>query len=204
MAITNYGELQIALSSFLGDTLKASNYPDFIRLFEATANRTLAVREQQATATLTIVSGSASLPADYMTWRAARWTGTTPYISLEWMDPAYLDANWVALTSGYPRFFIIRGSTFTIRPAVNTHTVLFDYFSTIPLLTTLAPTNWLLTAHPDAYLFGSLCEAASFSEFGEQAVFWKARRDEVFKEIQDEYADQLGENAPELREDNWF
>jgi len=47
-----------------------------------------------------------------------------------------------------------------------------------------APANWLLGAHPDLYLFGSLVEAEMFGVNDERAPLWKARRDEIFDEIE--------------------
>ena len=44
-------------------------------------------------------------------------------------------------------------------------------------------TNWLLSNHWDAYLFGVLCEAEPFILHDERLALWKARRDEVFDEI---------------------
>jgi hypothetical protein len=64
----------------------------------------------------------------------------------------------------------------------------FDYFQKIPALASVAPangtqTNWLLTAHPDLYLFGSLVEAEMFGVNDERAPLWKGRRDEIFDEL---------------------
>ena len=39
-------------------------------------------------------------------------------------------------------------------------------------------------AHPDLYLFGSLVEAEMFGVNDERAPLWKARRDEIFDEIE--------------------
>ncbi len=41
-----------------------------------------------------------------------------------------------------------------------------------------------LTAHPDLYLFGALVEAEMFGVNDERAPLWKARRDEIFDEIE--------------------
>ena len=57
-----------------------------------------------------------------------------------------------------------------------------NYFQKIPALATSDP-NWLLTAHPDLYLFGALVEAEMFGVNDERAPMWKARRDEIFDEI---------------------
>jgi hypothetical protein len=47
-----------------------------------------------------------------------------------------------------------------------------------------APANWLLNAHPDLYLFGSLIEAEMLGVNDERAPMWKARRDEIFDEVE--------------------
>jgi hypothetical protein len=60
----------------------------------------------------------------------------------------------------------------------------FDYFQKVPALSDSAATNWLLAAHPDLYLFGSLVEAEMFGVNDERAPLWKARRDEIFDEIE--------------------
>jgi hypothetical protein len=44
--------------------------------------------------------------------------------------------------------------------------------------------NWLFSTHPDLYLFGSLAEAEMFLVNDPRAVLWKARRDEIFDEIE--------------------
>jgi hypothetical protein len=59
----------------------------------------------------------------------------------------------------------------------------FDYFQRTPALSSAL--NWLYTNHPDAYLFGSLCEANAFNkgQAFQDASLWKTRRDEIFQEI---------------------
>jgi hypothetical protein len=41
-----------------------------------------------------------------------------------------------------------------------------------------------MTAHPDLYLFGALTEAQAYAVNPETAALWKARRDELFDEIE--------------------
>jgi hypothetical protein len=188
MAITTYAELQAAVGNWLDHGLFAARVPEFIALFEAAANRRLRVREQEATATLTPASGAVPLPADYLAWRRLTWTGA-PRVELQYVHPSYLQAAYPsALTpapaqAGVPRIFTIEGTTLKIRPLDGTPLEL-DYFQKIPALSDAAPSNWLLAAHPDVYLFGSLVEAEMFGVNDERAPAWKARRDEIFDEIE--------------------
>jgi hypothetical protein len=65
---------------------------------------------------------------------------------------------------------------------LNSTALELDYYQTIPALAS-ASSNWLITAHPDLYLFGAMCEAEMFGVNDERAPTWKARRDEIFEEI---------------------
>jgi hypothetical protein len=182
MAITTYAELKTAIENWLDHTLFTARLPELIALFEAAANRRLRVRQMEATATLMPSSGAASLPTDYLAWRRLTWTGS-PRVELEYVHPSYLQAAWPTSETGTPRAFTIEGASLTIRPIDGTALEL-AYFQKIPALSDAATTNWLLTAHSDIYLFGSLVEAEMLGVNDERAALWKARRDEIFKEIE--------------------
>ena len=182
MAITTYSELQAAVGNWLDHGLFAARIPEFIALFEAAANRRLRVREQEAATTLMPSSGAAALPADYLAWRRVTWTGS-PRVELQYVHPSYLQAAYPSTPSARPRVFSIEGSVLKIRP-VDATALEFDYFQKIPALSAGAATNWLLAAHPDLYLFGALVEAEMFGVNDERAPLWKARRDEIFDEIE--------------------
>jgi hypothetical protein len=182
MAITTYSELQAAVGNWLDHSLFAARIPEFIALFEAAANRRLRVREQEAATALTPSSGAAALPADYLAWRRVTWTGS-PRVELQYVHPSYLQAAYPSTPSARPRVFSIEGSVLKIRP-VDATALEFDYFQKIPALSAGAATNWLLAAHPDLYLFGALVEAEMFGVNDERAPLWKARRDEIFDEIE--------------------
>jgi hypothetical protein len=182
MSITTYAELQAAVGNWLDHSLFAARIPEFIALFEAAANRRLRVREQEATATLTPTSGAVALPSDYLAWRRITWTGA-PRVELQYVHPSYLQAAYPSSPTDVPRIFTIEGTTLKVRPLDGTPLEL-DYFQKIPALSDAAPSNWLLAAHPDVYLFGSLVEAEMFGVNDERAPAWKARRDEIFDEIE--------------------
>jgi hypothetical protein len=181
MSITTYSELQTAIASWLARDDLAANIPDFITLFEACANRRLRVRQMEATAMLTPSAGAVALPADYLMWRRATWTGQ-PRIELEFVHPSILQAYYPTVPAGIPKLFTIEGATLKFRPT-DDGTIELDYFQKIPALSAGNPGNWLLAAHPDLYLFGALVEAQGFNVDGEKLAGWKARRDELFEEI---------------------
>ena len=182
MSITTYSELKTAVENWLDHTLFTARVPEFIALFEATANRRLRVRQQEASVTLTPAAGSVALPADYLNWRRVTWTGSSR-VELQYVHPSYLQAAYPSSPSDVPRIFTIEGTNLKVRPVDDT-ALEFDYFQKIAALSDDAPTNWLLTAHPDLYLFGSLVEAEMFGVNDERAPLWKGRRDEILDEIE--------------------
>jgi hypothetical protein len=182
MSITNYSELQSAIASWLGHGLFTATIPDFIALFEAAANRRLRVRQMEAVTTLTPSSGSASLPADYLDWRRVTSTAS-PRIELDYVEPSWLQGAYPSAATGRPAVFTIEGGTLLVRPVDDAPLDLL-YLQKIPALSGGAPSNWLLSAHPDLYLFGAMVEAELFGVNDERMPLWKSRRDEIFDEIE--------------------
>lgn len=180
MSLDTYANLQTSLTSWLGNSLNAALYPDFIALFEAAANRRLRVRQQEATTTLTPSSGSVALPTDYLSWRRATVTASSR-VEMDYVEASYLQALYPSIISTVPQCFAIEGANLLTRSSDATG-IEFVYFQKIAALS--AGVNWLLTAHPDLYLFGSLVEAEMFGVNDERAPLWKARRDEIFDEIE--------------------
>ena len=181
MSITTYSELQQGIADWLERADLAARIPDFIVLFEATANRRLRLRQQEAVATLTPSSGAAALPADFLGARRVTWTGQSR-VELEYVQPSWLQAAYPTAPAGVPRVYTIEGATLRIRPVDGTALEL-DYFQKLPALS--AGVNWLFGAHPDVYLFGALTEACLFApEKAALAPVWKARRDESFDELE--------------------
>ena len=179
MALTTYAELQSRMSEWLGHTLFADQYPDFITLFEASACRRLHVREGTTTATITMSSGAGTLPTDYLSTKRLTWTGS-PLVELTYAHPSYLLALYPTTDQGTPAHYTIEGTSVKVRPVNDTSLQILYVQKTAAVSGTL---NWLFTKHPDAYLFGSLAEAEAFGINDERFPMWKARRDEAFGEI---------------------
>jgi hypothetical protein len=58
------------------------------------------------------------------------------------------------------------------------------YQSGVPPLASADGTNWLLSNHPDAYLFGTLAEAELYIGHDERAPLWLQRREAAFASIE--------------------
>jgi hypothetical protein len=183
MPLQTYSDLTTAIGNWLQRSDLAALTPNFVQLFEACANRRLRVRQQEATAALTPAGGVVALPADYLAWRRLTWTGN-PRQELAYVEPSWLQAAYPDLPADSPRVFTIEGGNIKTMPLEPGNVALeLVYFQQIPALAANS-TNWLMSQHPDLYLFGALTEAQAYTVNAETAALWKARRDELFDEIE--------------------
>ena len=192
MAITSRSTLETAVDNWLArDDIASARKQEFIALFEAVANRRLRVRQMEASATFTTSDGAASLAtiaSDYLAFRSLTWGGSTNR-ELDFVHPTYLRAAHPNADSadeaGTPTVFTIEGSTLTIRPTDDTTDAFtLRYYQKLDALDADGATNWLLTDFPDCYLAGTLHEAQIFLQDAQSAILWKAKRDELFSEIE--------------------
>jgi hypothetical protein len=153
MAITTYSELQAAIADWVARS-DLSNIADFITLAETTFNYgdedqgidPLRTRDMETTGTVTVTSGSGSLPSDFLEpIRASTSTRLLTYVT-----PAWYSENYPSGQSTDPKFYTVIGSTLYSGTDVS-----LAYYEKIDPLATTDP-NWLLTKSPNAYLFGSL------------------------------------------------
>jgi hypothetical protein len=183
MPLQTYSDLTTAIGNWLQRSDLAALTPNFVQLFEAAANRRLRVRQQEATAALTPAGGVVALPSDYLAWRRLTWTGN-PRQELGYVEPSWLQAAYPDLPTDSPRAFTIEGGNIKTMPLDPGNIALeLVYFQQIPALAANS-TNWLMSQHPDLYLFGALTEAQAYTVNAETAALWKARRDELFDEIE--------------------
>ncbi len=179
MAISTYAELQTALGTWLDRSL--TNITDHITLFEAQVNRRLLVRQQTTSATITMSSGSGSLPTDYLEWKRVTWSGTVTR-ELDYVTPSFLSTFNAAAASGDPTYFTIEGGTIKVALLSDTSLDLL-YSQKVPALSVSNTTNWLLTAHPDAYLFGSLTMSATQTSDAENGRAWNTLTQGILGEL---------------------
>ena len=189
MALDSYSSLQTTVATWLGrpaDTNIADNVADMITLFEAEARRRLKTRFNEVETTLTTVGGTATvaLPSDFGEMREIKITDSSDDETLKFAPPAQMDEAYASLTTDEPILYTIEGTNLRLKPVPDTaYSITILYMQTLPALSNSATTNWLLTHHPDAYLFGTLAEAEAFIGDDPRFPLWKQRRDEVFASI---------------------
>lgn len=180
MAITSYSELLTAVENWLARTDLTARIPEFISLAEAKLNRELRFiqSETRSTATVDIASTEPefiTLPGNFQTMRRVRLSSVTGkpgllFFTNEQINEArYGDSN----TTGQPSNFTIFGTEMELWPTPDAaYTIEMVYSTYITALTSSNTSNWLLVLAPDAYLYGTLLEAAPYMRDNDQIGIW--------------------------------
>lgn len=179
MAIGTYAELQTAAQNWLrrvGDTDYAERVPELIDLAEAQFNRDFSHRRMETSTDLVTVANTktVALPTDYIETRLVELQ-TSPLIALSYVTPSQLSSNWPDGSTGKPEEYTIIGQNLKLGKTPDAvYTLELTYYQRIPELTDSATTNWLLTYHPDLYLYGTLLQAAPYLKAHEDIPVWGA------------------------------
>lgn len=183
MAITNYTELQAAALSWThrtGDSAVSAIVVDCIRLAEARFNRVLRVSKMEETlGTTALSSGAASLPTGFLAFKEVRYVGNTNYTltpkSIEWIRAQETD------TGSAPSYFAVTGTQIVCWP--ENGSIRGTYYKEIPALASNS-TNWLLTSHPDLYLFATLTEMALWLADDSRIPLWAEKTAALIDAVQ--------------------
>lgn len=178
MSITTYAELKTAVANWLDRSDLTSRIPEFIALTESAINygirgptnwvaEPLRIRSMEASADITITSGSGSLPTGYLAARRF-YLNTSPKVQLDYVSPLDFYGRDFANTSGQPEAYTIEGESFVFGPAGSGTGKLLYYKSFTPMSADGDATT-LLTNNPGVYLHGALYEAYSYVEDVENA-----------------------------------
>ena len=214
MGLSTYSDLQAAVQTELNRTDLAAIVPDLITRFEVRARREL--RDWlRTTLTATNVTADYALPAtvsdvlsvSYHDGTSGAHNFTLDLVSKEgyqgWMD---LQSVPVA-TAGqlaYVDFDADAGTT-TLRfwpPATSTGPIanlLIEVVKVLPALSATQTTNALLREAPDAYLYGSLVEAATYLMHDERIPVWEGRLKDCLRGLQILTERRLYGGAPRRR-----
>ena len=182
-----YTGLLASIAGLLHRSDLTASIPDFVVLVEARIARDLRVRRQITTLVLNTVASVpyVTLPADYLELEnlsisSGGVEANMPYVNIEYMNTRYPEGGG----NGVPRVYTLETNQVLLGPVPDgvypVTTLYYARFS--PLATT--PTNWLLTNHPDVYLFGALADAADFIDSEKLAQKWEAKYTRAVKLLQ--------------------
>ena len=178
MALTTYTELQAAVASWMHRTDLTEVIVDCIRLAEEKFDRRLRTRHQETALPETAISGYQITIPDATVAVKQLWlvNGTEKYelsaSTLETVIPRQASGDTASLYAWGATAWEFDG----------TGSVGGVLYSAIPNLAFYA-TNWLLTAHPSAYLYAALAEACVYTRDAEGQANFEARAEAKIAEI---------------------
>lgn len=175
--ITNFSTLVAAIKDRANRTdMTDADAEGFIQQAENRLNRLLRMREMEEIATVTTDSlGVGSIPADFLEMRAVydSESNLVEFVNPEWIITAK-DAS--------PKAYALMGGDLRLSPAA-AETLTLLYYKAIPALTSSSTTNWLLTAHPDVYLYAGLLAFAVWRDEDEDIAKWDAALNRAVSEV---------------------
>ena len=167
MAISTKAELHTAVANWLNRSDLTDRIPEFITLAEAQLNRLIRTREMLTRSTTSTNAQYVALPSDFLEMLNVELTSTDPSRRLLYATSDRSDdyRQQKSDKAGIPVHYTIEGLTLQLNPTPDqNYTIQMNYYQDIPALSAKADSdaNWLLLAHPDIYLYGTLLQSAPY------------------------------------------
>lgn len=186
MALTTYDELKTSIGDWLNLTDLTSAIADFISLAEAQIERQLRTRQMIVRSNADISTEYAALPGNFLETKSFKLTSTNPITPLVFQTIDALDElSRTYSAASRPKYFGIVGGQVRVVPVPDaTYTTELIYYAQLTKLSGSVSTNWLLTASPDIYLYGSLLQAAPYLQDDARIPVWSNLYDRALTDLQ--------------------
>lgn len=187
MSITTYAELKSGVKNWLKRGTDLDSYlDDIITLGEKRIYRELRVRAMEASLNVTLSSGQAAIPSDFVEMKYAYIDGS-PVQYLQMREAGWILENYpIRSATSKPKFFAQDGDYFIFGPFPDADSTLKGtYFKRLDALS--SSVNTLFTKNPDLYLMAALAESSVFLGFEDARVArWEAKYQDIQARIQAE------------------
>lgn len=181
MALSTYADLQSAVSNWLKRSDLTNYVGDLITLGETWIYRHARTREMETALSVTIASGVAALPNDFIALKNARIESAHKNLSIrpaEWIYDQFPNRS----ATGIPGYVAVEGSNLIFGPATDsTYTISGTYYANLGAVADSA--HALFTNNPDLYLFAALSEAELFIKNDPRSAIWMAKRDQILMDV---------------------
>ena len=187
MSIANYSELKTAVANWLNRSDLTTYIPDFVTLGEAMIYRELRINAMETALNVTISSGVAAAPSDYVELKHAYLDGA-PTRYLKRKDARFIYEKYpVRSSDSRPAFIAKEGSNFIFGPYPDSaYTVKGIYYARLEALSDSNTTNWFTTNAPDILLYASLMSAEPFLKNDSRLLVWGSLYENIKDDIQRE------------------
>ena len=173
MAINTGATLATAIGNWLARADLSSRIPEFVALAEAKFNRELRTPDMETKdAAFSITGEYVAVPTGFLEVRYW-YHNTGEQESLAFMPPDG-QSGYLPDGTGKPVYYSVTGGYFRFAPVPDaTYASTLVYYKALTTCSTgSTETNWLLTSHPDVYLYGSLLEAAGYLQDDARVNTW--------------------------------
>tara|TARA_R100000329_G_scaffold80986_1_gene69167 strand:+ start:603 stop:1253 length:651 start_codon:yes stop_codon:yes gene_type:complete len=181
----NYAELKTNIANYLNRSDLTSEIDIFIDNTEAELNRNLRVADMVKRATATAENQYLSLPTDWLEAINIEITSNN-FRPLMQMSIESLDVYRRSINNktGQPIYYAIVDNTLELAPSPDaSYTLQLTYYGKIDALSDTNTSNFVLSTHPDVYLYGSLKHASVFLMEDERAPLFNAQFEKSLDEI---------------------
>ena len=174
MAISTYTELKSSIADWLNRDDMTTVIPTFISLAEAGIERVLRTRRMLTRSTATIDTQYSAVPADFLEVRSIKLTSVSTVQPLTFQTIEVLDEMDAENPGGgTPMYFGIVGNQIRVHPIpAGSYTAELAYYAKLEKLSDSVSSNWILSSHPDVYLYGALLQAAPYLKDDERTAVW--------------------------------
>lgn len=149
-AFADLADLRTAVVEQVGSSDIADVFPRLVLLAEAGLNRKLRLRDQITSATLTLASGSVSLPSDFL-----EMIGLFASDGSEYAQQTQQAARTIR------HYYAIDGSNLTVYGYSGN--LAAQYYAKLTTISgSMTASNWLLQKYPGIYLYAASYEAAKW------------------------------------------
>lgn len=197
-----FSGLKASIADFLNRSDIIASVPDFITLAEGQIARRLVkdgpVRQMMGRSDTTINAEYIPVPSDFMGARAIYLSPN--YLPLAFISPEEIVSRKTLYPnqSGDPQAFSVVGGEFQFWPWAGTGSFSGEltYWKRFAPLSDAAPTNWLLSEHPDIYLYTSLIQSAPYLKDDARLQIWGTLAETAIADLVG--ADKVAKSAPHL------
>ena len=185
MSITSYATLKTEIGTTLNRSDLATQAATFVQLAEAKLKRDKRCRLLTDRA-LTFSADNVSVPSDFYSIQSLYHNGSTYFGPIEVVSPETLGTELGVRggTTGAPAFVSIINGKLRFAPTPDTsYTVRLVYWATIESLSDTTTTNWLLTSHPDIYLYAACMQSAPYLKHDERLGMWQTLLEAGLEEL---------------------
>lgn len=189
MAINDYTTLISEIISWCDhDEVTTAVASTLIQVAEKKLYRRIRIRDMEATLNVTIASGVAALPSDFIGLKSARISGSPDRV-LGIVDDQQLLRDYPNRSSdSKPAYCAVEGSNLIFGPYPDSgYTVKGMYYKRLTALSASNTTNYFTSDGADAMFFSALAEAEPFLKNDERIAIWDAKAERAVNEIKREY-----------------